>query len=237
MSGSLWHCHGHAAVASVSPIKVLQAALSLLWPKSSTTSSSVSAPLPTKLRLAVVSLPASAESDLRLAQSKAVKSDDAQTNETLWNTNAAAVPTIIRAWNGVVQTKRSWFIATGTYDPVLHGPLFHGLRLLMVKRFAFNVRTSGAAYLHSHYTEVELAGPTGLDLERDKDVAGVTDCNCRASQASFWDWNGGSSPFFWRGSRLFRGTCVTALSCLSQDLSRLTLRLNGCLRILRLLSA
>ena len=89
-------------VASVLPIKVLQAAVSLLWPKSSTTSSPESAPLTTKLRLAVVSLPESAESDLRLAQSKAVKSDDTQTNETLWNTNAAAVPTVIQAWNGVV---------------------------------------------------------------------------------------------------------------------------------------
>ena len=81
---------------------------------------------------------------------------------------------------------------------MLHDPLFHGLRSLMARRFAFNVRTSGAAYLRSRYTEDELAGPTGVDLERDKDVAGVADCNGRASQASFWDWNGGSSPFFWR---------------------------------------
>ena len=87
----------------------------------------------------------------------------------------------------MLQTNTDWIIATGTYDPVCHGPFFRGLRSLMARPFAFNVRTSSSAFLLSRYTAKELAGPSGVDLERDKDVAGVTDCIRRASQASFWD--------------------------------------------------
>ena len=91
-----------------------------------------------------------------------------------------------------------WFIATGSFDALRHGPFFEGLRTLMARRFAFNVRTSGATFLRTLYSEEDLNGPRGNDEERDKNIAGVADCTHRASQASFWDWNGGSSPFFWR---------------------------------------
>ena len=68
----------------------------------------------------------------------------------------------------------------------------------MLLRFQSNVRKSSSAYLKAKYSPSELSQPEGLSLERDRDVAGVDDCIHRANMASFWDWNGGSSPFFWR---------------------------------------
>ena len=189
-----------AKLTQVAPLKVLQSALTLLWPLSLGATNIVASPesLPERLCIAYVEPPAEAEADLRLAQSKATKSDDAKTNDGMWNVNAVTPPLGPVSWNGTDQSTDDWKVATGKYLPSAHGPLFAALRHLMLLRFRKNVRESGTAYLADKYTSAVLLQAPGLSLERDRDVDGVADCISRAEAATFWDWNGGSSPFFWR---------------------------------------
>ena len=185
----------------VAPLKVLQSAVSLLWPQSDAVGSPpVVAPqlAQESWNLSYVTPLESDEADLRLAQSKATKSDDAKTNASLWDAKAVAPPSDPLPWNGIAQSTSGWLVATGVFDPARHGPLFSALRHLMLLRFRRNVRCSGQQYLETKYSPAVLDQAPGSCLERDRDVDGVADCVNRAQAATFWEWNGGSSPFFWR---------------------------------------
>ena len=130
-----------AKLTQVAPLKVLQSALSLLWPRSLNSTNIIASTdgVPERLDIAYVTPPADAGADLRLAQSKATKSDDAKTNDGLWNGHAVTPPLGPVSWNGIDQSTDDWRVATGKYLPSAHGPLFAALRHLMLLRFRKNV--------------------------------------------------------------------------------------------------
>ena len=64
--------------------------------------------------------------EISKANAKAVKSDDAATDEDFWNFGAVTPP------HG---EPSAWNLLTGEYDPNTHGPIFSFLRERMGRQF------------------------------------------------------------------------------------------------------
>ena len=41
------------------------------------------------------------------------------------------------------------------------------------------------------------------------DIVAAKDCVVRACLSSWWDWNGGSRPFYWRWPERCQGVCIS----------------------------
>ena len=107
---------------------------------------------------------------------KAVKSDDALTDTSLWDREVSP-----------------------EFEETRHGRLYTFLRKRMARRFAHNVWRSFQKFLAGKFTPAELSKPSSQQCEElRKDLAAGGDAVLRARRSSFWDWDDGSTPFFWR---------------------------------------
>jgi hypothetical protein len=117
-------------------------------------------------------------------------------------------------------------ICTGSKPSDAHEKLFNGLRRLMAGKFSKNVYTSYLKYMKSKYGKdlfrvgVKISHNTtgnkrvnrlrkifgSKDIAEDftLDLENGVEAVERACASSFWDWDGGSSLFFWRWPSRFR---------------------------------
>ena len=126
--------------------------------------------------------------------------------------------------NYTSESEKPPLICSGNYDAERHGKLFEGLRNLLIRRYRKNVLQSFLRYLrleyyadknvkllikghsspirvpkwtcqniHTQSKEVKVfKTELGKDLEVGRDAVG------RAANASWWNWDIGSTLFFWR---------------------------------------
>ncbi len=105
------------------PLKIIQAVFQLLVPVDRPSSSSakkdaLSPNSSENLSLSIL-VPSESAAEISKANSKAVKSDDAKTDEDFWNLNAVTPP------DG---DSTNWLMLTGKYDEGSHGVIFKFLR-------------------------------------------------------------------------------------------------------------
>ena len=163
------------------PLKILQEAMSLLYPsilmldgaseKVDITSSENAFKLSTFIPETIIQ-------EVKAAHTKAVKNDDAATETEMWDQACVA-----------------------GFDSKVHGPLFEFLRSCSVTRFVRNATKSFNLYLlkaHDFVWTKESEAEVDTFSELGKDLAAGKDALERAEGSSFWSWDSGSSPFFWR---------------------------------------
>ena len=122
-----------------------------------------------------------------------------------------------------LNSKKEGLVCTGTYDKEAHAPFFEAFRKLLIRRYRKNVLSSFLSYLKSEYylnkmvkiyvptvnksvkvpkwTVVNRLGGSGKRREKSellKDLEVGRDAVGRAAQATWWNWDGGSTLFFWR---------------------------------------
>ena len=97
-----------------------------------------------------------------------------------------------------VHGSADWIIARGIYDSVHHGVIFRFLRERMARQFARNNTASFRRYLRASYTQEELKNKCSASGELEKDLSSGRDAISRARGSSFWEWDKGSTPCFWR---------------------------------------
>ena len=138
---------------------------------------------------------------LKIQQTKAVKNDDASADFSIWNRKASDT-------SFIGDTDR-WKIVAGSSEE-LDGVeekrvrCFDGLRGLQLRWHKWKVRRSFIKYLRRRYTTQDFVSFLGrrrkglliTDLGRDL-VAGKLALD-KEEAASFWEWDEGSYPFFWR---------------------------------------
>ena len=138
---------------------------------------------------------------LKIQQTKAVKNDDASADFSIWNRKASDT-------SFIGDTDR-WKIVAGSSEE-LDGVeekrvrCFDGLRGLQLRWHKWKVRRSFIKYLRRRYTTQDFVsflgrrrkGLLSTDLGRDL-VAGKLALD-KEEAASFWEWDEGSYPFFWR---------------------------------------
>ena len=172
-----------SALVHSPPLKILQEALSLLFPAvpSLDTDEGNSGSLSSSDSVFKLStfIPATTIREVKVAHSKAVKNDNAATETDIWDQACVA-----------------------GFDPMVHGPLFEFLHSCSVSRFVENVAWSFEKYLHLAHNFIwtkdnEDNVNTRSELGRDLAPVGK-DAFDRAKGSSFWSWDLGSKPFFWR---------------------------------------
>ena len=132
------------------------------------------APMAPKISYGVDALPAVDAMD-RFA--KATKSDDAEVPVYIWDTYALRITGI--------QASQS---ATRAFDL---------MRQRMLSRWRVNVRLDFLRYIKSKYG-ADWAENVGSNQQLAKELAVGRDCLTRCSDASWWEWSGGSTLFYWR---------------------------------------
>jgi hypothetical protein len=174
---------GHTTVhrlVTYPPLKVLQSAFSMLQPgafEAPLSSKGVNTNEDSSFKLSTY-VPEIVLKEVRENHVKAVKSDDVATESAMWDQ-----------------------ICVPDFDPLKHGPLLEHLRSYSVKVFVKNVKSSFAKYLLKHYDYVWSPGdgPIKVDNEElQRDIEVGEEGLRRAEESSFWNWDGGSTPFFWR---------------------------------------
>ena len=122
---------------------------------------------------------------------KAAKADDAEANFDLWNL-------AIVNWDGPDDS--SPLVCKGILTPG-HVQLFDMLRLLCYKQYRKNLVKSFWRYLKGFYSPEVILARKDINLSKDMDSA--RDSIERAVNASFWNWDDGSTQFFWRWQPTF----------------------------------
>ena len=125
---------------------------------------------------------------LELRHTKAVKADDAMVEVDMWNEAVASK-------FGFIYSERD------------HSQLFDWLRQLMLARFKQNVLRSFVHYMtmtHGWQPE-EVIAPCTAEFALDYE-AGLEALN-RLGGSSFWNWDDGSSIFFWRWPKEIMREC------------------------------
>jgi hypothetical protein len=154
---------------------------------------------------------------------KAARSDDAEADAEDWD--------IWTVNNFVHDPGVTPLICTGSYSADRHGPLFASLRSLLLRRYRKNILQSFLKYMKTEYypkkrrvfcinrRSLSVAFWTGiprhqaslkrkkqrskvrLNSELIKDLEIGCDAVARAANSSWWNWDAGSTLFFWRWPR------------------------------------
>ena len=138
----------------------------------------------------------------RIEQTKAVKNDDALTDFDIWNRKASETTKITESedWLFVQKTPK-----TPTEVDPTKIDFMNQLRTLSLKRYRKNIAKSFTKYLREKYSKEEIREYLSLlekrsvrqkDLHRDIVVGRIA--LEKVNNASFWEWDEGSAPIFWR---------------------------------------
>ena len=120
------------------------------------------------------------------AHAKAVKADDAETNEELWNIRLAP------------------FLA----EPFRHDN--HAVRLNVLRHFLFGLHcrrlflSFRRFFLDKHGLSVMPTRLTSSNADMTRDLVVGVDAITRSCRGSFWNWSDGSTLFFWRWPEKYR---------------------------------
>ena len=153
---------------------------------------------------------------------KAVKADDAEAEDRIWNENVFDAFPWIR------------------YNHTLHAPLLDRIRRLMLRWYYISVRKSFVHYLKTEYgsdvcvriamkrhksTSMKRKRTSSKNIELNKDLVAGRDAISRCCKSTFWEWDHGSRLLFWRWPKAFRkeardGTRVFVKSALPRYTKR-----------------
>ena len=149
---------------------------------------------------------------------KAACDDDKEADEKDWD-----VWTVENFGKGIEE--KPGLICNGTYDESIHGPLFAAMRDLLIRRYRKNVLRSFLRYMrleHSNNKMVTIRIPelllslsvpkwttvNRMKVSKKKDKSELLkdleigrDAVSRAAKSTWWNWDGGSTLFFWRWPR------------------------------------
>ena len=184
----------HAAgLLSSPPLKILQEVGFMLFGRDAT-----------KVEAEVMNLPLGADVTYNLRsqlpgmdeiykeidQAKAAKNDDAVTNFALWEEVIMKKPSDWRT---------DWAIVGRDYKHDYARKHFDTLRGGMHKRYLISVELSYKRYMKEEYGEIH---DRKVDKERewnyDRDVKAGKEAMRACKGSTFWDWNKGSFPYYWR---------------------------------------
>jgi hypothetical protein len=173
------------------PLKVLQGASAMLEVKRELPQSTGSR-VPSKLSLAAT-VPKMDLIYQDISQAKAAKNDDALADVQVWN-------------EAVVKPPSSWtsdWLFVGRKDMSRDVEIMLSeLRLAQSERFKQNVETSFIRYMTEKHGsaifEAQSMNPNDMSQDLLNDLTAGYESIDKANQSSFWEWDGGSAPFFWR---------------------------------------
>ena len=140
----------------------------------------------------------------KIQQTKAVKSDDAQTDFDIWNEKILRRPFLSPALNELDESELLVLKTEHRRKEQLH--LFEQLRKLQLRQFRWCVRRSFRRYFKKKYSPERIANFVNSARLKKKDfesellrdlVAGKAALD-KCEAASFWEWDEGSYPLFWR---------------------------------------
>ena len=189
--------YGNGLLASP-PLKILQEAGDMLFGTRDLRASS--APSETNTDYILQSeIPGFEDIYEEINQSRAARNDDAGIDFDIWNEHLRERPS---DW------KTDWCIVGEEHDHNYEVKFFNNLRKAQHRCFHSNVERSYLKYMRESYVLLE-SGPRmnktdsakvtmfdSWNWERDK-AAGIEALN-KSRNSSFWDWDDGSFPFFWR---------------------------------------
>ena len=174
------------------PLKVLQGASAMLEIRRELPQEAVDTLVPTKMSLAAT-VPNMELIYEGISQAKAAKNDDALADVQVWNEAVMKPPS---TWTS------SWSFVGGkamTRDVEL---MLSELRFAQSNRFKRNVETSFVKYITKKHGaeifEVDSMNPKEMNQDLLHDLSAGYEAIDKANLSSFWDWEGGSAPFFWR---------------------------------------
>jgi hypothetical protein len=172
------------------PLKVLQGASSMLEVKHELPQ--VVSNEPSRLSLAAT-VPKMDLIYKDISQAKAAKNDDALADVQVWN-DAVMTPSSIWTsdWSFVGRKDMSRDVEI----------MLSELRLAQSNRFKRNVETSFTRYITEKHGravfETQSMNPKEMSQDLLHDLSAGYEAIDKANRSSFWDWDGGSAPFFWR---------------------------------------
>jgi hypothetical protein len=124
---------------------------------------------------------------MEVGKAKAAKADDAEVS--------------FQDWNDTLKRKlpRLELLPESRFEVACDG-----LRALMLRWWICNLRREAASFLNkehgSSWRKIEVGESAMLKADR----AAVADVVTRVANASYWDWDGGSTLIFWRWPKEFR---------------------------------
>mmetsp|Transcript_20683 Transcript_20683/g.30301 ORF Transcript_20683/g.30301 Transcript_20683/m.30301 type:complete len:1268 (-) Transcript_20683:9637-13440(-) len=183
-------CHTEQLL-QLPPIKLVQAAASALTQVDQMilTEGHTTEKLPKTPLSLHMGAPTVEEQEIQARHAQAVKGDDVPTDFAAWDSKALLLP--------AGQASLSWKIV-GTPFCEAHQKIFTFLRCRMTRQFARNATASFRRYLRQTYPAEILESATQAKGEFKKDLLAGRDALRRARQATFWEWDEGSTIFFWR---------------------------------------
>ena len=154
----------------------------------------------------------------------AAKPDDADAEASEWDEWIATsfVHTSIK--------ERAWSVCSGTYDKKNHGRLFDAMQALLIRRYRRNVTRSLIKFLRKEHGTRFIRVPVGdtvskrlsvgtwvdrhqsssartlLGTQREliRELEVGQDAIRRAENSTWWNWDAGSTHYFWRWPRRCR---------------------------------
>ena len=128
--------------------------------------------------------------NLALDNPKAVKSDNALTDNSPWNLRTL-MPLSGRDQYIYLYLSKEYYKST-------HGIVFDWIRYKMSWRFDTNVTNSTDRYLRLIYSTEEIVNGISDRGELEIDLEAIKDSVSQSKVRIFWDWYEGSSHFLWR---------------------------------------
>ena len=182
----------HGCILSTPPLKVLQEVGDMLFGTNQV--EGATPPEPVKADFILHSkIDGLEEIYDEINQAKAAKNDDAEADYAIWYENLAKRPS---DW------ATDWCIVGQDYSHSYEVKYFDLLRNKMHERFCGNVERSYVKHMKEAYSAGPATNKTddakvfAWKYERDQ-IAGLEAIN-KAKSSSFWEWDDGSFPFFWR---------------------------------------
>ena len=181
---------------SLPPVKVIQGCLNMIMLIDETKEKPIYVPKslsPVKLSLSVCP-PSVTTAIIAEGNLKSVKHDDAQTQSGLWDERAISY--VGGLFSGVISRESIDNLSRAEAITIV----FRFLRKRMLLRFKKNIVKSALRYMRITY---------GVDWKYKsykseahshliKDLEGIKVALHYSSRSEFWEWKGGSYPFFWR---------------------------------------
>ena len=185
----------HGSVLGSPPLKILQEVGDMIYGTRNISSENASTSEPKEEPSYILHSEIDGLSEIyhEINQAKVAKNDEAEADFEMWNKGIITKPSDWRT---------DWLIVGADHDYNYEIKYFDSLRKIQHRRFITNVENSFYKYMSETYkadSRLSKKEELKLDLwewERDKE-AGL-EALAKVRRSSFWDWDQGSFPHFWR---------------------------------------